>query len=173
MIQKVISKRRLTVFFIVLFLIFILCIPFHTAVVFEKEGNILSFFPIKEGETFQIRYIHSIHLSEVRETYKIIKNHQFQQTELMYEDTSIGMPAHAEKNEKFIMKDGKYYITGMKKVFQNIQMSTSRVVISHELIFKGKICPLENVIPPGTIVKIHVKRLSLLQLCKGVNMIGK
>jgi hypothetical protein len=166
-------KKKISICFLVFFSIFVsIFIPYRSAIVFEKDGKILAYFFIKRGETFEIRYTHSIHLSEVRETYKLLKDGTIQQIQLMYHDTSVGMPANAEEGEKFFVKDGAYYITGMKRKFDCIALSIGRVVANHQIAYKHKVVVLKKFIPPGSIVRIYEKRLSMFQLWKGVNIFG-
>lgn len=56
---------------------------------------------------FQIRFTHSIHLTDVLETYEIIDN-KIKMISMEYEDVAIGMPAYAEEGQTLIYEDGKY-----------------------------------------------------------------
>ena len=99
-------KKYLYLFVIVIFTISIFMVPFKKSIVCKKmhSKEILAFMPVQKEQTFQIQYTHSIHLSEVKESYKILKNNDIRQYELMYDDTSIGMPSEAEEGEVFIQK---------------------------------------------------------------------
>ena len=48
------------------------------------------------------------------------------QFELMYEDFSIGMPAHAAEGETFERKNGKYYLKNMNRVFPSFDLRTGK-----------------------------------------------
>lgn len=77
-------------------------IPFQQAVTFEarKSGELLAYFLLRDTDkTFQIEYTHSIHQSEVIETYQVENSGVIRQIELEYEDTSIGMPSESEGGE--------------------------------------------------------------------------
>lgn len=153
----------------------IFVIPFQKSFICKKlhSKEILAYMPIQKDHTFQIQYTHSIHLSEVKESYRILKNNQIEQIELMYDDTSIGMPSEAEKGEVFVRENGHYYIKNMKRIFPSFHLSTGQVIANHRLIYKNKEYPFKNFITPGTFITIQVKKLSLLQLLKGVNIVGK
>ena len=56
-----------------------------------------------------MKYIHSIHLSDVVESYTVTKGNEIKQIELMYEDFAIGMPENAAAGETFEHRNGKYY----------------------------------------------------------------
>ena len=168
-------KKYIYLFIVVIFIVLIFMVPFKKSIVCKKihSKEILAFMPVQKEQTFQIQYTHSIHLSEVKESYKILKNNDIRQYELMYDDTSIGMPSEAEEGEVFIRKNGHYYIKNMKRDFRKFNLSTGQVVANHRLIYKNKTYPFKNFIKPGTIITIEVKKLSLLQLLKGVNIVGK
>ena len=36
---------------------------------YQNSGKVLAYFPISKGDSFQMKYIHSIHLSDVVESY--------------------------------------------------------------------------------------------------------
>lgn len=151
-------------------------IPFEHAVTFAspKDGRILAYFPLrKTDKSFQIRYTHSIHLSDVTETYRVLRDGTIRQIELEYEDTSIGMPAQAEEGETFEMKNGKYYIRHMKRDFARIDVSIGQVSANHRLIINSQTIPISSFSAPGSVVRVEKKTLALWQLWEGVNLLGR
>ncbi|WP_232713335.1 DUF1850 domain-containing protein [Bacillus xiapuensis] len=148
-----------------------LFIPSKPAVVFtfENTDQWLAYMPLQKTNTFQIQYTHSIHLTEVIETYQI-EQEQFVQKELQYERFAIGMPAGAEGKERFVEKDGKYYITGMQRKLPWIDMRIGQVKANHRMNYKGRTHPLSDCLSPGMWVRVQFKRLSLWQQWKGVNL---
>ncbi|MCR2820959.1 DUF1850 domain-containing protein [Lederbergia panacisoli] len=165
---------KIILFANIIFLLF--CIPFQKSLCLEKgnSGKVLAYFPLhKSNKIFHILYTHSIHLSDVKETYTILKNNQIRQIELMYEDMSIGMPSNAEKGEIFEMKDGKYTIRNMKRDFTSIDMRVAQVVGDHILMVDGHRKKFSSIAEPGSHIKLRVRRLSLWQLWRGVNIVGQ
>lgn len=150
-----------------------LFIPIRKALVFQFENTnkILAFIPISDNPYFKIKFTHSIHLTDVFESYVITHDNQIKQYELEYEDTAIGMPSNSSVGEKFIMKDGKYYITNMNRIFQSFDLRIGQVRANHTVIFDGAEYPLANYIEPGTSVRIEVKKINLLQEMEGVNIL--
>ncbi|WP_433749034.1 DUF1850 domain-containing protein [Falsibacillus pallidus] len=138
-----------------------------------EDKKLIAYIELGKTDSFQIQYTHSIHLSEVKESYRIKENNDIEQVELMYSDTAIGMPANAEKGETFEMKDGEYFIRNMKREFPFIPLSVGQVAANHRLLFQGKVYPLKNYVKPGSIIKIDVRKLSIWDLWKGVNILGK
>ena len=52
----------------------VLFIPFRKSLVFYERntGQIAAYLPVKEGDTFQIIFTHSINLTDVIEKYRIL-----------------------------------------------------------------------------------------------------
>lgn len=151
-------------------------IPYQQAVTFEahKSGELLAYFLLRDGgQTFQIEFTHSIHLSEVIESYQVLPGGEIRQIELEYEDTSIGMPSEAEGGGVFEMKDGKYYIRNMKRDFSWIDVSVGQVSANHRLLIQNRTIPFSSFSTPGSVVRIKKQKLSLWQLLKGVNLLGR
>jgi len=148
-------------------------IPLQEALVFEPKQMKQDFvyLPLKNDSPFQIKYTHSIHLSDVVESYQVTSDMKIKQYELMYEDFSIGMPSNAEGDEIFEQKDGKYYISNMNRILPNFILRTGQVRANHRVIYEEVEYPLARFIKPGTSVKVEIQNLNLFQLWKGVNIL--
>lgn len=168
-------KRKIVLLFILIKVLIaaFFVIPYKTALVFEYEnsGKVLAYLPFEQEKKFQLKYIHSIHLSDVIESYKVSANEEIQLYELEYEDFAIGMPANAETGERFEAKDGKYFIKNMKRSFAHIDLRLGKVRANHTIIYQQEIYPLTKSIEPGTLVRIKVRDLNLLHRWKGVNIL--
>jgi hypothetical protein len=174
--MNVIMKMKLMsilITFLVAITAIFLFLPFKYVLVFEdhQSGKMLAYLPIGKNDSFQMKYTHSIHLSSVIESYKITGNDQIRQYELMYEDFAIGMPANSEDGELFEAKDGRYYIRNMKRTFPSFDLRVGKVRANHTLIFKNKEFPLRNRMKPGTLVHIYLKKISVIQGLKGVDIL--
>ncbi|MEH6943503.1 DUF1850 domain-containing protein [Bacillus sp. JJ722] len=156
----------------ILLLIIIGFIPFLPAIVVYKEhtDDVLAYALLKENQTFKIQYLHSIHLSPVVEIYERTANNEIRQIELMYEDFAVGMPSQAEEQEKFIEEDGKYFIRNMNREFPTITLRVGRVVANHSFIIGDKTIAMSKFTEPGSVIRIEVKKISLLESWKGVRM---
>lgn len=143
------------------------------AIVFQPNHSPANFIyiPTKEESFFKIKYTHSIHLSDVVETYTITKKQTIQQVELMYEDFAIGMPANAGEGETFKQEEGKYYIKNMKRIFPSFHLRIGQVRANHRVIYRKKEYPLSRYIRPGTSVKVEIRNLNFFQQRKGVNIL--
>jgi hypothetical protein len=163
-----------SVLFLSIFIV-IICIfnPHQRAIVFKPNYSkeALAYIPIKEETHFEIKYTHSIHLTDVVESYRITPSDTIQQYELMYEDFAIGMPSNAEEGETFEQINGAYYIKNMKRVFPFFHLRIGQVRANHTVIYKNKEYPLSRYIKPGTSVKVEIRKLNFLELWKGVNIL--
>ncbi|KIL47444.1 DUF1850 domain-containing protein [Jeotgalibacillus campisalis] len=176
--KKTVKQKILWLIFclaLILFLLIAIFIPVKKALTFQdlRSREILAYLPIKEDQTFQLEYTHSIHQSTVIDTYTVLPDHQIQQTELQYEDMAIGMPSNAMfDGEIFVEKDGKYFIKNMNRVFPSINLRTSQVVISHKIKTEGSTYKMHDFIAPGSLINLEVKDLTMFQLLRGVKMNG-
>nr|WP_255706590.1 MULTISPECIES: DUF1850 domain-containing protein [Anoxybacillus] len=152
---------------------FVFFFPYKLVIAFylEDSDKLIAFLPIHESPSFQIVYTHSIHLTDVVETYNIT-NEEFVLTELTYENFGIGMPADAEGDEVFEKRDGKYVITNMNRHFPAIHLRIGQVRANHRLVYEGKQIMLGEKIGQGVWVRIVPIRMSVWQQMKGVNIDG-
>lgn len=148
--------------------------PYHNVLTFQKQSTneLLSYIPIQDQEQFEIRYTHSIHLSEVRELFRVDQGN-IKLEKLIYEDTGIGMPSNAREGDTFRMEDGKYIIEKSKKAppFPYINMSVGQVKAKHKVIYKQQTRLLKKYVGAGTNIQIDVKHMNNWQLWRGVNML--
>jgi len=173
MMKKTIIKTIIII--LIPLILFIIALLFYypsfkvIAFSYEDSEQLLAYLPLKEEKTFQLKYTHSIHLSDVIETYEATSKN-IKLTTLEYEDFAVGMPSNAEGDEIFKVTNGKYQITNMKRIFPYIDLRIGQVRANHQLIYLNKTYTLSDYIKPGTWVRISLKRISLWQQLKGVNL---
>jgi len=147
-------------------------IPYKWSFVFfeQRTTNPVAYLPLENEPFFQIRYTHSIHLSDVLETYKVTKKHEIQLSSLEYEDFAIGMPSGAGKGENFVEKDGKYFITNMSQIMPSFNMHIGDV--DRELVFRylEQEHHLKNYLTRGETYTFQVARLSLVDQLRGARL---
>ncbi|MHC0038682.1 DUF1850 domain-containing protein [Pseudoneobacillus sp. C159] len=136
----------------------------------QQMGKVLAYLPLKKLDFFEIKYTHSIHLSNVVESYQATEELQIKQYELMYEDFAIGMPANSAEGEVFEEKDGKYFIKNMNRIFPSFDLRLGKVRANHTLIYQNKEYPIASWITPGTLVHFQVKKINFIQMLKGVDI---
>lgn len=146
-------------------------IPVKQSFVFidNKGGDVAAYAPL-EAAVFKIKYTHTIHLSDVIESYKVMEDGQLMMTELEYEDFNIGMPSNAGKGEIFVEEDGKYFIRNMKTVLPEFRLFIGDVDAGLSFILAGRELDLKETLVRGQSYTFRVQYLSLLQQLKGVNL---
>lgn len=166
-------KQRLIILMLALTLIFSVyaIIPIERNYVFvdNKTEKITAYIKTKDTD-FQIKYIHSIHLSEVLESYRVLSDSTIQLTELQYEDFNIGMPSNAGDGETFVEKDGKYFIKNMKREMPNFRLFVGDVDAGLFFLANGLEFDLKKELDRGNSYTFQVKRLSLIEKVEGVNL---
>ncbi|MCH4824837.1 MAG: DUF1850 domain-containing protein [Planococcus sp. (in: firmicutes)] len=135
----------------------------------NETEDIAAYIPV-ESQFFQIIYTHSIHLSEVIESYKIVGNDQLMMTELEYEDFNIGMPSNAGEGETFVEKDGKYFIKNMTRKIPEFRLFVGDVDANLSFKTKGHRMDLKKTLERGKSYTFRVEHVSLFQLRKGVKI---
>ncbi|MGD7023968.1 DUF1850 domain-containing protein [Rossellomorea vietnamensis] len=158
-------------------LLLLIFVPFKTCIVLEslkqESKDVLVPMPSSEEREFSILYTHSIHLSDVMETYKTDDESNIVQITLVYEDTAIGMPGGAEGEEVFERtEDGKYKISNMNRSFPHIDISIGQVAANHRFIYNEKVYRLADYFEKGALIRMSVQEQSFFQLWKGVILDG-
>jgi hypothetical protein len=168
------TKKKITLpLAFILIIITVLLMPYKQALLFEYQDSqkVLAYIPFKDEQNFKIKYTHSIHLTDVVESYRVTPNRDIQQYELMFEDFAVGMPSNAAEGETFEVRDGKYFIKNMNKVFPFFDLRIGQVRANHTVIYKKGQYPLSRYIQPGTRVRVIIKKVNILQQMRGVNIL--
>ncbi|UJL46134.1 DUF1850 domain-containing protein [Virgibacillus sp. NKC19-16] len=175
-------KAILFVSFFIIVIVVVLFIPYRTALVFYEENtdHIEAFLPIKSGETFQIIFKHSIHLTDVVEKYIVTADHDIKQYEMVYEEFGIGMPSNAGPGETFAYEDGKYHLKDLDNYFSSMNIRNGKTVSEHRLIWESSnddsssekeyMAWFNRYFEPGAWFTVQVERLSLWERLKGVKI---
>lgn len=158
-------------------LIFYIMIPRHTSLLFYKENTneIAAYLPIEKGQTFQIIFVHSIHLTDVVEKYEITTDEQIKQYEIVFEEFGIGMPSTVGEGETFVYENGKYHLKNMNHTFSSMNIRNGKTVSEHRLVWKDMdgeehLVYFNDYFEPGAWFTVKVGRLSLLQTWKEVKI---
>ncbi|MFC0271885.1 DUF1850 domain-containing protein [Metabacillus herbersteinensis] len=156
---------------VLLFIAFMFYYPYKQVVAFtdQDQEKLLAYLSIKKDNTFQIKYTHSIHLSDVIESFHLSDKH-IVLTELAYKDFAVGMPSNAEGEEIFKEKNGTYYIKNMNRSFKFIDLRIGQVRANHRVIYQDKTYTLSEYMKPGAWVRIKREKITLWQQLRGVNI---
>ncbi|WP_246943970.1 DUF1850 domain-containing protein [Bacillus pinisoli] len=165
-------KKTILLVGVIWIILLLLFFPYKDSLVFEagNTGDIEVYYPTQNLQSFKILYTHSIHLSDVIEIYKIIPKDLIMQTELIYEDYAIGMPSGPSEGEKFTIENGKMHITNMTRKFPYLDIRIGQVVSNHRLIIDGVTYELGNYVSPGSWVRVKMRKISNVEVWKGVKL---
>lgn len=155
-------------------LLILFLFPVQKAVVFyyEKTSNQAAYLPLESGESFQIIFTHSIHLSDVIEKYRMTEDNQIEQYEIVFEQFGIGMPSNAGEGEEFVYENGKYHIKNISRIFPSMNIRNGETVSRHRLVWGEEQHRVwfNDYFPPGAWYTVKVEDLTLWQIMKGVKI---
>lgn len=146
-------------------------IPHQRSIVFlDNDTERPAAFLLLTHPEFKIKYTHSIHLSDVIESFEVLPDNTLKMVELEYEDFNIGMPSNAGEGEVFVEKDGKYFIKNMDRQLAEFRILIGDVDAGLSLIKNEKEFDLKKALVRGKTYTFRVQRLSYFQQLKGVNI---
>ena len=85
-----------------------------------KDDRILFFKRVNPGDTFQLAFLHSIALSEVRDFFLIDGEHRIVLTETRFQGQGTGLPYNPAPGERLHREGDWFRITGMQRVLPSI-----------------------------------------------------
>ena len=148
-------------------------IPFERSMTFTEtktEQPEQFFLPLKNEDTFQLVFTHSIHLTDVIESYKVLPTNDFQLLSMEYSDVAIGMPSYAEEGQTLHYEDGVYTLKYKDAKLKEFTLHIGDVDYKLNLQHKGRIIPLKELLIPGKSYLVKLKSLSLYDKMKGVEL---
>lgn len=163
-------------FIFIILLIAIFCtitfLPLFQVVSFtETKTNKPQVYYIDVGkdQRFQIRFTHSIHLTDVLETYEVLDN-KIRIISMEYEDVAVGMPAHAEEGQKLTFEDGKYILSFENSYLEDFILYVGDINMDLFFYYGDKEYDLKKSLNRGNSYTIEVKKVSLYNKMKGVQI---
>ena len=88
---------------------------------YPYEGRSGSFFKrVNPGDTFQLAFLHSIALSDVRDFFLIDAEYRLVLTETRFQGQGTGLPFNPAQGEKLHREGDWFRITGMRRVVPSI-----------------------------------------------------
>lgn len=131
-------------------------LPASSLDILERDSKrLLAAIPADYGETITIWYMHSIVRRPVLEMLHLEPDGSLMVDGTIYDMNGTGLPYAPEPGEKFELKDGKYILSNMNRVFPEVVLAVGWVA-KHKLIIRDRTLPLANVTPPGTAIRLRV-----------------
>jgi hypothetical protein len=88
--------------------------------------KILWLRPVEPGDSFQLRYLHSIALSDVWEIFQIDSEYRIVLTETRFQGQGAGLPYNLAPGER-LTREGRWFrISGMKRVVPSISWTVQK-----------------------------------------------
>jgi len=84
------------------------------------DGQILFCTRVTPGDTFQLAFLHSIALSEVRDLFLIDAEYRMVLTESRFQGQGTGLPYTPAPGEQLLREGDWFRITGMRRVIPSI-----------------------------------------------------
>jgi len=169
-------KKWLGIIILIIIVSALLFIPFKSTLVFYEKNtdNIAAYIPLKSGETFQIIFVHSIHLTDVTEKYELTKDKQIKQSEMIFSDFGIGMPYEVKEHEEIFYEDGFYHLINMDNRFDSMKIRNGKTVSKHRFVWsegnKEHMIKFNDYFEPGAWFTVKHDKLSMLDLWKEVKI---
>ena len=168
------GKVSIAVVLVIFCLMIVVILPFQKVFSFTETRMAnprVHYIPITESEKFQIRYTHSIHNSDVYESYQYVKGNHIQMLEMEYEDLAIGMPGYAEEGQTFIERDGKYVLQfDDHRVIDNFTILIGDLDLDLVFNYEDVEYDLKKDLQRGKSYLFEIRKLSLYEQWKGVRM---
>lgn len=171
--------KKIVSFIVIICLIAIIFIfiPQKQVLIFyeKNSGNIAAYMPTFDDQHFNITFVHSIHLTDVVEKYRITAEDKIEQHEIVFEEFGIGMPSTVEEGEEFFYEDGKYHIKNLNNVFDDMKIRNGKTVSEHRFTWFDKNNDEHTVLfndffEPGNWYTVKVELISLFSAWKEVKI---
>ncbi len=123
------------------------------------DDRVLFTNPVSKGETFEIRYIHSVERIPVAGIFRVINGNRIEVEESIFSSYGAGLPSDTPREDIVFERDQ------MRVRHRDIAMERMRLFISpfthQQFIHSGTTVDLSSV-KEGHIVEIRVRRVPLL-----------
>ena len=152
---KKINKGQL--FFIAIIFSVLICIALYwwliplTIIVKTESGTCLT-VPTRIGDTFSLRYTHSVHKTPVWENFVITGVDGLILTSTEYRSYGVGMPSLPSEGV-FTQLDDRFILTNLNRSFSQIPIRVGPEA-QLSLVHHGQEYPLYEWFEPGTLVVV-------------------
>ena len=130
------------------------------------------YLTLEDERRFQIVFTHSIHLSDVIETYEVMDTYDIRLHSMVYSDVAIGMPSYAEEGQTLIYEDGKYTLYYNEAILPNFTLYIGDVDYALRFQYEEKAYDLKGNLRQGKSYLFEIKKVSIYDKMKGVELNG-
>ncbi len=140
------------------------CVPRLFLTVEDKDGAVVFLRPVRAGDRYTVRFVHSVARTPVDEIYEITPGASTLR-ETVYDMFGAGLPSEPLEGQSFSVEDGKFHIRGFELKIPALTYRTGKIVADHRLIVGAENVALGRLVAsPGDPVTLRVRRLMPLQL---------
>ena len=161
----------LTIALAIVFL-FIPIFPVFSFTETRTEHPTMYYLTLEDERRFQIVFTHSIHLSDVIETYEVMDTYDIRLHSMVYSDVAIGMPSYAEEGQTLIYEDGKYTLYYNEAILPNFTLYIGDVDYALRFQYEEKVYDLKGNLSQGKSYLFEIKKVSIYDKMKGVELNG-
>lgn len=168
--------NKLIGFFLIILLVVLCFVPIFPAFTFSEtrtEHPNIHFVELEEKDSFQIIFTHTIHLSDVIESYRVLESNDIQMVSMQYSDVAIGMPGYAEEGQTLSYENGIYTLKYDEAVLNHFILHIGDVDKKLDFHYNEKNFNLKEELERGKSYVFEVKKISLFAKVKGVKLNGR
>lgn len=146
-------------------------IPYERSITFKEtrvDNPVLVYQPLQYGTDFDIVFTHSIHLTDVTESYRALPTSEIQLLSMQYTDVAIGMPSAAEQDQTLTYENGVYTLQYDDARLKDFTLHIGNVDYKLELQYGDENFALKEKLTRGKSYVLQIQKLSLYQKMKGV-----
>ena len=125
-----------------------------------RTKDYLKAWRLKDGDTFTVKYTHSVQLTPVWEVYEIRDGGIFL-TETVFQSFGAGLPSTSPYDFEITDQGFRLYNIDMK--ITDLIYRVGAVRANHSLIINGKEYPFLDFAEPGEGIKFETNKLSYLE----------
>lgn len=134
------------------------CLPrFPVLILRNERGKTVARLLCEDGK-FVHRYVHSVHLSDVDEEYRIEPDGTLRLLATRFDTLGVGIPYDAENG--FTLLDGRFELK-MDRCYRSLPIRMSPMP-GHVILIGGRTYPLADWFVPGDLVVISANHLPRL-----------
>lgn len=148
-------------------------IPYERSITFTEtrtEQPDLYYLPLNGDLNFQLVFTHSIHLTDVIESYQVLPNNELQLLSMQYEDVAIGMPSSAEEGQTLTYENGRYTLRYHDAKLKDFTLHIGDVDYKLNLQHNNEVIALKKKLTRGKSYVLKVKKISFYQKMKGAEL---
>lgn len=134
---------------------------FNLQIVDSSQRTVIWQRPIEPGQKFSVTYIHSVHKTPVKDSFQFVPGQNIVLTETIFTSYGVGIPFSTE--HIFRATPEGFSVSGINTALGDYLFRVGRVT-DHWLQVDNETIHFNELAPPGTLLRIQIKRQPLMRL---------